>query len=257
MNLKGVDTIATITAAAAQTLVAEDYSFVGRYVVPETGLLKQKALTAAEAKTIHDAGLSILCIYETTADRAKLGASAGAIDGENARKRAQTLGIPKGTVIYFAVDYNAPKSDYDAIKAYFKAAREAAAPYLAGVYGSQSVCIALTFEGLAGYYQCYSWSNGIAAVADVFQSEWQQGETALAMKEKLDFAVDIDLAYNTNTMWNPATQANEKRSLQWMRQQGFKHDSSHSDVTWEELCDIVYAFHGPSDAKWLSGALED
>lgn len=254
MNVKGVDTIATITPAAAETLIAEGYSFVGRYVVPETGLLKQKALTAAEAQTIHNAGLSILCIYETTADRAKQGASAGTVDGQNAKKRAQELGIPKSTVIFFAVDYNAPKSDYDAIKAYFAAVKVAAAPYQTGVYGSRNVCTAL--DGLAGYYQCYAWSNGIAETADVIQTEYQQGDTALDMKAKLDFAVDIDIAFSTSTMWNPATQTGEKASVQWMRQMGFENQYFATEQ-WEKLCDIVYGFHGPSDPQWFSGKVED
>lgn len=252
MKIKGIDTIETITPDAAKTLIAEEYSFVGRYVVPETGLLKQKALTAVEAKTIHDAGLSILCIYETSAERAKKGASAGKADGESAKKRAQELGIPKGTVIYFAVDYNAPKSDYDAIKAYFKAAKDAAAPYLTGVYGSQNVCSALAFEGLAGYYQCYAWSNGVSSIADVFQSEWQQGETALSMQKKLGFAVDIDLAYNLGTMWR---KTKPQSPVEWMEQLGFTHDPAHSDVTWEEFCKVQQFFHG--DDKRLSGLLED
>ena len=254
MEFKGIDTAASVTADAAETLKAEGYTFVGRYVVPESGTLKQKALTAAEARTVLDAGLAILCIYETTAERAKKGASAGTQDGAAARIRAKELGVGQNAVIYFAVDYDAPAADYGAITAYFAAAKNAVLPYQIGVYGSKSVCEAI--NGLAGYYQCYAWSSGIASNANIYQSEWQQGKTAVELHKKLGFAVDIDMAKGLETMWKPTAQLAEKASVQWMKRRGYD-ERYFSKEQWEKLCDIIYGFHGPSDPQWFSGTIED
>ena len=49
----GVDTAAKITAATARTLRQEGYSFVVRYLVPDSGGTAWKALTAAEVSALY------------------------------------------------------------------------------------------------------------------------------------------------------------------------------------------------------------
>jgi len=268
MNIKGIDTAAAITEKAAQTLYSEGYRFAGRYLVPASGDTAWKALTAEEAKRIRDAGLAILPVWETTASRAKAGAEAGEADGRRARQLAQGMSIPVKTTIYFAVDYNAPAEDMGAVKEYFAAAAKAVSPYGCGVYGSYNVVDALELPK----WQCVAWSGGrIHKDATVYQWQGQQGVEAMALKQKVGFSVDLNKAATLAGMWQPETEYadgdgtiteytnlkpnTETPAVRWMRQQGFSHDSAHSDVTWEELCAVEYAFHGPSDEKRESGLL--
>ena len=206
MKYRGVDTAATVTAPAAAKLAADGYSFVGRYLSRTSGVNAWKVLKAPEAARIRGAGLAILLIWETAAARAKGGSPAGAEDGTAARALAEALSVPGGT-IYFAVDYNAPAADYDAVEAYLRAARAAVSPYSAGVYGSRAVCEAMSGRGAVRYFmQCCAWSTGQSELCDVYQYQGQNGPAARALAAKLDLAVDLCVAADLRTagMWMPA-----------------------------------------------------
>lgn len=205
MNIRGIDTAATVTAKAASILKAEEYAFVGRYLSKTSGVNAWKVLKADEAMRIHNAGLAILLIWETAAARAKGGSPAGAEDGTAARALAEALGVPDGT-IYFTVDYNAPAADYDAVEAYLRAARAAVSPYSAGVYGSRAVCDAMSERGAVRYFmQCVAWSNGMGNACDVYQYQGQDGPAAKALASRLDFKVDLCVTYDCRSagMWMP------------------------------------------------------
>lgn len=201
---QGIDTAATITEKAAKTLKQEGYSFVGRYLVPTEGGTAWKALRPSEAKTIHNAGLSILLCWETTASRAKAGGGAGSADGKAARELAKSMGVPDGSTIFFAVDYDAPRWDFEALTAYFQAARAAAMPYVAGVYGSKKVLDAVCpATGVKGW-QCVAWSYGqTSEYLDFYQYQWQGGAEAKALAAKLGFDVDLDRGETLDGLWNP------------------------------------------------------
>ncbi len=66
-----------------------------------------KNLTGEEVGALHDAGLKVGLIYETTAKRALLGAAAGIEDGVLALQQAQALGAPPNAAIYATVDDDA------------------------------------------------------------------------------------------------------------------------------------------------------
>lgn len=112
--------------------------------------------------------------------------------GENALRWAAALGVPAETVIYFAVDYNAPAADYPAITAYLAAAQRAIRPYRVGVYGPQGVVDAMHVRvpGVAAW-QCVAWSRGWSEVADVRQYAGQDDPAAKAMAAKIGVAVDL------------------------------------------------------------------
>ncbi|MEA4894558.1 MAG: DUF1906 domain-containing protein, partial [Oscillospiraceae bacterium] len=143
---KGIDCASEISASAAKQIKAAGYDFACRYLVPST--MAWKDLTAQEARNICDAGLKILCVYETTADRVKGGAEAGAYDGRTARALAEAMGIPTTAYIYFAVDYEAQSSDMATIEAYLRAARAQTGAYEIGVYGSYSVIETMAVRGV-------------------------------------------------------------------------------------------------------------
>lgn len=154
---KGIDCASKLTAESAAKIKAEGYEFAGRYLVPPEKY--SKALTANEAKAITDAGLKILTVYETTADRVKGGAFAGKIDAQTAYECAKAINMPTSGAIYFAVDYDAQSNDYTVISDYFKAARQYIGEYKLGIYGSCSV-----IEAMSPYvdclWQCVAWSYG-------------------------------------------------------------------------------------------------
>ena len=159
--LLGVDCARKLTALDCQALAGAGCRFVGRYLVPDAGATAWKALTWAEAHEISQAGLGILAVWELGETRARQGYSAGAADGERARELAQGLMMPLDAVIYFAVDYDAQASDFQAIAAYLQGARDHTGPYEIGVYGGYALIEAMADRGLCrGYWQTLAWSYG-------------------------------------------------------------------------------------------------
>lgn len=155
---KGFDCATPLTAKTAALFAAQGYVFVGRYLADSSSW---KRLSPAEAQIISDAGIYIVSFFERDASRAKEGATAGAEDGMLALKYAKEVKQPVGSTIYFAVDYDAPASDFDKIEAYMRAADEQLTGYELGVYGSYSVVKAMSDCGVTTkLMQTYAWSRG-------------------------------------------------------------------------------------------------
>lgn len=133
----GCDTATPINESRLQTLLSEGYTFVGRYLGSH--------LTSDEKDIITKGGLYIVSLYEGNPTHiGYFTEPQGKIDANKAIRKAQELGQPLGTPIYFTVDYDAPNSDVSggirtylqAIKAVFK---ENGDPYKLGLYGSGAV----------------------------------------------------------------------------------------------------------------------
>lgn len=198
MAVKGIDCAAALTAEKAQIFKELGYEFVGRYFCPDG---EWKRLERWEAHAISAAGLRLLCVWETTANRAKGGMAAGAADGARAYNQALELSMPKDGVIYFAVDYDAQPADFDAIAAYLKAARQQTGEYKVGVYGSYRVIEAMyeRFGDELAYWQCVAWSYGkISDHHDVYQAEWN------VKIPEADHTVDINTCPDMDKagLWN-------------------------------------------------------
>lgn len=246
----GIDTASPISANAARSLKAMGYSFVGRYLVPEEGNLKWKALTAAEAKILRSEGLSILLVWETLGNRARGGARAGSEDGISAARRAAELGIPDGTVICFAVDYDAPRSDYASIEAYLRSAKWNIGNYKLGLYAPAAVLNQM--ESIIDFgWQCYAWSYGAKADVAAYQTAWQGDVAAKALEKQLGFAVDLDEAKSLDGMWRVSTP--EDDALKWAKSHGIVTDDADSKIAlalWRYHCTFTNA-----DDKKDSGLL--
>jgi hypothetical protein len=133
-------------------LKAAGFEGVMRYISPSS----KKNLTKAEAKRLHDAGLWIGLIWETTAARAGEGARAGADDVKWAEAAADKLGLPMDCPIFFAVDFDAPASK---VRPYFTAVKKGA-KRPTGSYGGVKIAAA----GLTDYiWQTEAWSHGEVA----------------------------------------------------------------------------------------------
>ena len=239
---QGIDTAARINAQQAKILADNGIAFVGRYLVQPS---MSKALTANEARILRDSGLGVLLIWETYANRARDGASAGRTDGASAAKLADEMGVPNDCAIYFAVDYDAPKSDYQAIEQYLYAAKAACAPYRCGVYGKVDLINSVKADC---YMQCVAWSNGaLSSKANIYQYEWQGGAEAKAIAKKIGVAVDMNSCNDMNAagIWMPTVEQHwYDAAMQWVASNGLMNDGRPNDyVTRAELATILMRYH--------------
>lgn len=189
---RGIDCATPLTATTAAAIRAAGYEFAARYLVPSGW----KRLTRKEAEAITAAGMQIISVFETTANRTVGGATNGKVDGTAALQEAKTIGQPAGTAIYFAVDYDAQPDDYDAIEAYLKAAASAVTGYEAGVYGSYAVVEEMARRGVVKHFwQTYAWSRGKqSAHANIYQ---HQNDARVA-----GAAVDLNKSFGSEGWWN-------------------------------------------------------
>ncbi|ULO04795.1 DUF1906 domain-containing protein [Paenibacillus sp. 19GGS1-52] len=104
-NRKGTacDCVTTITTLKAQTLKQNGYKTVGRYLVRDWKRIKQGELDA-----IFGAGLTVFPIYQRSGDGIEhFNEAQGASDARDAHAAATGYGFNVGTIIYFAVDFDA------------------------------------------------------------------------------------------------------------------------------------------------------
>ena len=234
----GVDTASKISSVQAKALAEANISFVGRYLVNPTW---GKALTDDEAKRLLNAGLGILLIWETTASRARDGADAGKQDGYSAYSFARQIGVPDGCTIYYAVDYNAPKTDYPLIEQYLYAAKSACVPYRCGVYGKADLVNSVKADA---YMQCVAWSDGlVSAKANIYQYEWQGGKTAQEIAKKIGVFVDMNSCGDLERagIWMPPKQKPwYEDAMNYVSQHGYMTDGRPNDnVTRAELATVI------------------
>ncbi|MFF0217871.1 glycoside hydrolase domain-containing protein [Streptomyces vinaceus] len=155
------DTRFTITTARAKALKTAGYEVVGRYLDEEVLDPKydlDKEIQPGELDQIFAGGMRVFPISQYHAR--KLGDftySEGYRHASKAHDRAEkTYGFNRGTVIYFAVDYDATDPEITSnIIPYFNGIQAAlnakGKRYIAGVYGSRNVCQRVTDEAYARY----------------------------------------------------------------------------------------------------------
>ncbi len=147
------DCATILTAAKAKTLYDNGYRYVGRYLTGTYNGGISKAITRQEAQIIFDAGLRFFPIYQTSANYLEyFTPQQGATDAQKATDAAATLGLPKNTIIYFAVDFDC--LDYqitDNVIPYFKRVHEEMADsgYRVGIYGTRNACTRVSNLGYA------------------------------------------------------------------------------------------------------------
>jgi hypothetical protein len=135
-------------------LKREGIRFACRYLSHD----HSKNLTHAEAKALSKAGINCVVVWETTANRAASGRSAGVSDATEARAQAHACGMPASRPIYFAVDFD---GTVDQVRAYFQGVNTVLGVQRTGVYGGFRVVKGLLDAGLARYaWQTYAWSGG-------------------------------------------------------------------------------------------------
>lgn len=263
MTYQGIDTAARISAEAAQILRDNGISFVGRYLVPES---LSKALTAKEATKIRDAGLAIILCWELETNAIRQGQQRGTQDGQRAKQCAEELGVPAGTCIYFACDYNIPYGDLQPAERYLKAAQTAlGGKYVAGIYGPQKLMSYLSDRNVCRHlWQCCAWSDFYHDSVAVRQYEWQGGVNAKALASKVGFDVDLDDCADMTAagLWMPeASKPWYADAMEWGEATGIMKDGRPNDtLTRAEAITMLMRYHRTfteEDNKTFSGLLNE
>lgn len=151
----GCDCATVITNENVSVLVNNGYRYIGRYL---TGRYK---LTQQEIAILAQNNIRIFPIFERSGEgisATNVGyftSSQAVADAKDAIQAALRLGIPSGTIIYFAVDYDA----YDAqvtnvLIPFFRTLSSAFrdinyAGYKIGIYGPRNVCTRISRAGYA------------------------------------------------------------------------------------------------------------
>lgn len=278
MTYQGIDTAAHITANKAQILRENGIRFVARYLVPET---LWKALSKQEASVIRSAGLALMLCWEIGGDDIKQGAQKGAEHGRRARELAENMGVPAGTCIYFAADYNAPESDYNAIEQYMIAAQTAlGGKYVAGLYGPLGIVDFLAQRGsIKRFWQCVAWSDHFSEAATVRQYAHQGDARAKAVAAKIGIDVDLNACETLTGMWGipvpdyddgeggtiidysggTAQSADTELAdaVTWARGAGIVRDGEQCDGETVRLLWRYFKTYRLEDPKWIGGAVSD
>lgn len=106
-SAKAADCATILTKPKAEALYANGYRYIGRYLTGTYGGGIDKALSRTEAQIILDAGLHFFPIYQDGGSNVvNFTSQTGTEDAKKAIKAAKNLGLPRDTVIYFAVDFD-------------------------------------------------------------------------------------------------------------------------------------------------------
>jgi hypothetical protein len=192
MSIEGVDCSDTIVSPAA--LKAAGKHFACRYL-STTG--NPKNLHAAEATGLHSAGLEVVSVFETTANRA-LGDStqsphdAGIEDARSAAAQPHALGAPADVPIYFAVDFDMQALQFNAVRSYFEGAVSVLGHDRVGGYGGLALMELLSQHSTCKYlWQTLAWSQGQWHKAAQLQ-QYENGQTVAGLSVDLDRAMAAD-----------------------------------------------------------------
>lgn len=160
---EAADSATILDERKADYLYSEGYRYIGRYLTNASSGF-DKALTKQEAEIILEAGLRLFPIYQTAGTKySYFTASRGTEDAGKALDAALKLGLPAGTVIYFAVDFDATRTQMKGnILTYFQKVSERmnGSIYKVGVYGSKGVCHTVSEKGYADFSFVSSLSSG-------------------------------------------------------------------------------------------------
>lgn len=132
------DTNKTITPTFAKLLKKNGYNIVGRYLVDT-----EKGLKEGELSTIFDGNLSMFPIFQGNGrSEIDFTEAFGIRDARKANSIAIEHDLPEGTIIYFAVDFDAMDNQVtNSIIPYFRSINNTLSnKYKVGIYGPRNVC---------------------------------------------------------------------------------------------------------------------
>lgn len=183
--------VATDTTGQAHAIKAAGYGAVGLYLRPDRASI-------AMVEGLHSVGIKVWSIFEKgiPTHAAYFSETQGKTDSIDAVAFAVEIGQPKGTPIFFCVDYDAASDELaTVIRQYFQAVHSycKSKNYLVGVYGSGLTCSKLIAEGIA-HYGYLAGSKGFSGYEAYLEHAAivQGDETATVC----GFGVDLDEVRN-------------------------------------------------------------
>ncbi|MDO0933355.1 DUF1906 domain-containing protein [Streptomyces sp. DG2A-72] len=162
------DGVTKITPARAQALKDAGYKYIGRYLFnPSATDLPEKQIQPGELATIKEYGLSCFPIFQTWSRSADyFSYNQGTADAFRAIEWAQFHGFKAGTIIYFAVDYDAMDGEVtDYVIPHFRGVMRTIGEnsgYGVGVYGPRNVCQRVADAGYAATSFVSDMSSGFS-----------------------------------------------------------------------------------------------
>jgi hypothetical protein len=135
--------------------------FAARYMSPSAANdANGKNLVKAELAALRAAGLSVVVVEESAANRMLGGHAAGVADGQHADAVTRALGMT-GAVCYFACDFDATQAQQAAVNAYLDGAASVITVARTGIYGGfYPVKRALDGGHAKWAWQTTAWSGG-------------------------------------------------------------------------------------------------
>lgn len=199
-SAKACDCATILTTEKAKTLYDNGYRYVGRYLSGTAAGNVSKALSKEELQIAFDAGLRVFPIQQGSATRVSYFTEAQAIlDVDNAYKYANSLSIPAGTVIYFAVDCDPLDTEITSnIIPYFKKVfenmrDEKNSKFRIGIYGTRNVCTRVSDKGYAVRSFVSDMSTGFSGnLGFRIPSNWAFDQFATVTVGKDSGKIEID-----------------------------------------------------------------
>ncbi|GAA3337119.1 hypothetical protein GCM10017714_02770 [Curtobacterium pusillum] len=158
----GIDTTTKVTQELATQLRSEGYTVIGRYLTVEA-----KSIARGELERLFAAGFSLIPIMQNYNNAAQYFTyEIGYTQGYQAAMRARQLGLPRDSVIFFPVDYDAFATEVDGIlKNYFAGVRAGLdlsvnVPYRVGIYATRYIADRVYRSGWADAIWVSGMSTG-------------------------------------------------------------------------------------------------
>jgi hypothetical protein len=203
MNMKALDT-ASPTNGHAHDLLHLGYQAVGIYLRPDRA-------PKLMIEGLDSVGVKMFSVWErgepTSAEY--FNAAKGTIDAREAIAYAKLIGMPAGSVIFFAIDYDASDEDLrgpllDYMQNVHRLARDAG--YLVGVYGSGQACEHFIHLGFAHY----GWLAGATRWKGYLTYKPKAAIVQGGTRTVLGLDVDLDTIQDPAVLWSPVKAVSSK-----------------------------------------------
>lgn len=222
---KACDCATVLNKQQALAIKSAGYTHVGRYLTGYVGKEHvPKYMTHEEVANIENAGLSIFPIYQDGGyylDYFKK-PSQGSVDAKTAILAAERIGIPKGTTIYFAVDFDCYGYQIDTfIVPYFKKIKlcfnssQNKKNYRIGIYAPRFVCTKVSALGLADSSFVSDMSTGFSCnLGYRIPENWafDQFHTIESFEAQPTFPIDKDAMSGRDKGFNKFDNVEEKNA---------------------------------------------
>jgi len=152
--MKGIDY--AWSHPSISSISANGLSFVCRYLSHDSS----KSLSLNEKNALNSAGISVVVVFEDSAQRMLNGHSAGVADAQFSDSYVKSLGMA-GIPIYFACDFDATSTQQTAINAYLDGVASVIGRDRTGIYSGYWPLKRAFDAGKVTYgWQTFAWSGG-------------------------------------------------------------------------------------------------